>query len=115
MKTFVRLIAVTLTLVVVGCSAARPLHRSEASIKASLLKRTPLGTSRTDVRKFIARQGWKVEQDSRVPAGAPCPRENVFFGSYFIFFGECDVYGVWTFDAAEKLIDLSVQKSHDVL
>jgi hypothetical protein len=114
-KTLVRLIAATLIVVVVGCSAARPLHRSEASIQASLLKRTPLGTSRTDVQKFITRQGWELQRDSFVPSGAPSPRDTVCFGGYAIFIGTSYVYGEWTFDAGEKLIKFRVYKSRDVL
>ena len=115
MKTFLRLILAFLMLLIVGCSVARPLRRSEASIQASVLKHTPIGTPRADVRSFIARQRWELQRDGRVPVGTPSPRDEVCFGGYTIFFGTCYVYGVWTFDATNRLVDFNVSKSRDVL
>src|SRR6266849_10304749 len=37
-------VIVVAALLTSGCSSARPLHRSQAAIRASLLKRTPPGT-----------------------------------------------------------------------
>jgi hypothetical protein len=115
MKTLLPLGLALLTVLAVGCSVARPLHRPEASIQASVLKHTPLGTSRVEVRKFIAEQGWKLIPDSRVPPGAPSLRDEVRFGGYALFLGTCNVYGLWTFDATNRLVDFNVSKSHDVL
>lgn len=102
-------ITISLLLLVSGCSAARPLHRSKASIRASILKRTPLGTSKKEVEKFIAKEGWRPESDE------PPSRIEVRFGGYVIFFGTCDVYGTWQFDRGDRLSDFQVTKSHDVL
>src|SRR5438445_3120329 len=44
-----------------GCSAARPLHRSQAAIRASLLRNTPPGTPKKEV---IVKIGWHVDQKS---------------------------------------------------
>ena len=115
MKTCLCLILAVTAISIAGCSVARPLHRSEASIQESVLKRTPLGTQRADVRKFIAQQGWKLMPDSFVPPGAPSLRDEVRFGGYALFLGTCNVYGTWTFDATDKLTDFHVSKSHDVL
>jgi hypothetical protein len=120
-----------------GCSAARPLHRSSANIRTSLLKSTPPGTSKKEV---IAKIGWRVDQKSgpfaaqaqesgawdmlrsaSKQAGSPPVSKEVKsvlefdFGSYFIWFGSCDVIGVWGFDSEDHLLEIWVYKSRDVL
>ena len=50
-----------------GCSAARPLHRSPASIRHSLLKRTPAGTPYEDVVAFLKRERWDFDSSTNVP------------------------------------------------
>ena len=110
MRTFVA-IAIATALVVTGCSAARPLHRSEAHIRAALLKKTPIGTSAQDVHKFIKKEGWY----ETVETG----RTTAYFGGYFICgfwgFAERDVFGKWTFDSNGRLIDIQVSKENDGL
>jgi hypothetical protein len=104
--------AIFISLMGSGCSVARPLHRSEAKIRDSILKRTPLGTTKKEVEAFIGKEGWQVMPDSRAV------KQNdieVLFGGYAIFFGTCNVYGVWKFDDSDLLIEMSVSKSHDVL
>lgn len=121
-----------------GCSAARPLHRSEASIRASLLSRTPLGSSRPDVEKFIRSQGWRVEpvKDPPLPGWKqpvvpvmppfgrvgqpPVPEQTrsmikADFGTYAYFVGTCYVDGWWAFDATDRLVQVWVNKSRDGL
>src|SRR5580765_1216261 len=73
------ILATTLLLVLmVGCSAARPLHRSEVNIRGSLLRRTPFGTPRIEVEQFIARQGWRTEPvKDPPPPGWKQPRAAV--------------------------------------
>jgi len=104
--------AIFVLLLAGGCSVARPLHRSEAKIRDSILKKTPLGTPKKDVEAFIEREGWRVMPDSKAL------KQNdieVLLGGYAIFFGTCDVYGVWKFNDSDLLIEMSVYKSHDVL
>jgi len=36
-----------------------PMRRPSEQIQASILERTPLGTTQDDVRAFLDRQGWK--------------------------------------------------------
>ena len=108
------LLAIILLSFTCGCSVARPLHRSEANIRASLLKRTPLGMSKRDVETFITKEGWHPESQPGVLKGAHSAIE-VDFGGYTIWFGTCYVYGLWGFDNDDRLIELSVSKSRDVL
>ncbi len=51
-------------LVLVGCSSVRPLCRSDESIRASLLKRTPLGSSTNQVYAFIKQHQWPIYRES---------------------------------------------------
>src|SRR5258708_27571415 len=67
-KAFTVILA-SAALLLTGCSAARPLHRSEAGIRASLLKRTPPGTPKQDVETYIAREGWLPLNRTQVPTG----------------------------------------------
>ena len=110
-----------------GCSGARPLHRTHASIRASLLKRTPPGTPKADVQKYVARHKWDVKTNhvdyllgcSFKQGGGPAIPENVRsvimaeFGSYVIFIGNCSVYGLWAFDDRERLIGIWIYKEND--
>lgn len=104
---------VATALLVAGCSTARPLHRSEAHIRAALLKKTPIGTSEQDVQKFIEKEGWK--RDESFQAGGIC----VYFGSYTVWNivmpANRGVWGTWTFDPNGRLIDIYVSKGTDSL
>ena len=115
-------------LLITGCSAARPLHRSHASIRASLLKRTPPGATKEQVETFIAREGWRVSRDSAYllpraveQGGGPFVPEQVQsvlmadLGGYFIFIGTREIYGLWGFDAEGRLVDVWIYKERDVL
>ncbi|SRR6266568_3414548 len=127
-----------LLVLVCGCSAARPLHRSEVNIRGSLLRRTPFGTPKTEVEKFIARQGWRAEPvKDPLPPGwkqpvvavmppwgrvgnPPVPNESrsmikADVGSYTYFLGTCDVDVWWDFDADDRLVQLWVNKYRDSL
>lgn len=129
MRITPRLVSVVLaltTLTVAGCSAARPLHRSAASIRASLLKRTPPGMTKQDVEAFMTREGWHVdnadllEAAARQGGGPPVPAGvhdvlSAYLGGYFIFFGTRTTYGVWAFDADNRLIGVWIYRERDVL
>ena len=108
-STMLLLLALAILPLTSGCSVARPLHRSQANIRASVLKRTPLGITKESVEAFIRKQGWKPIQASH-----PNTLE-AHFGGYFIFFGTTEVYGIWTFGSDNRLIAFHVEKSRDVL
>lgn len=101
-----------------GCSAARPLHRSEAKIRASLLERTPVGTPRSDVETFVAKQGWHRLDVAPRSGNVQTPIE-VYFGEYFICgswgFAMRGVYGTWGFDSDGRIVDVKVRKANDAL
>ena len=119
------LFAVT-ALSVAGCSAARPLHRSSESIRASLLKHTPPGMTKERVETFIAREGWHIDRDNasleiaaKQGGGPPVPAGvhdvfSAYLGRYFIFFGSREVYAHWAFDADNRLIGVWIYKENDV-
>lgn len=114
MKKFINLFSLVAVLtfpLMNGCSVARPLHRPKEKIRASLLKKTPLGTPKKDVEAFIAKEGWHPE----IGVSTPPNEIEVDFGGYFIFFGTSEVFGTWKFDSNDHLIDVSVLKAHDVL
>jgi hypothetical protein len=104
------------------------LLRSEASIRASLLKQTPLGTSSVEVRAFIDKQKWVVDkkqeldywiylssndrlwhQDSKL-------REVIFTNSFNVHIGHywlplpVTVTAFWGLDTSNRLIDIWVVK-----
>src|ERR1051326_6906906 len=54
-----------LLLALIGCSSVRPLCRSDESIRASLLKRTPVGCPSDQVYAFIKKHRWHVYRESR--------------------------------------------------
>jgi hypothetical protein len=51
--------AILLLLVLVCSCGTNSLHRSEDRIRASLLKRTPVGSSRDGVDAYLQKQGWE--------------------------------------------------------
>ena len=131
MKITPSLLCISLALVVflvAGCSAARPLHRSAASIRRSLLKRTPPGTSEQQVAAFIAREGWRIDRQNSInhefmpyDNGGPRVPEKVhdlwsaYLGGYVYFFGTRVTYGIWAFDANGRLIDIWIYRERDGL
>ena len=121
--------AVLLLVILSGCSAARPFHRSEADIRVSLLRRTPLGASRAEVDRFLRNQGWRAEHVKNPPPPGwkqpivpvmppfgrvgqpPVPDDmrsiiKAEFGTYTYFVGTCYVDGWWAFDANERLVQV---------
>ncbi len=119
-------VAIGAAMLIVGCSAARPLHRSETNIRSSLLKRTPPGTSSADAAAFMRGEGWSVHSLTGSPAGwlkhpgaaAEAPDREVKqtlytdFGYYWMFpFMERHVHGFWLFDTNDQLLDVWVGKT----
>jgi hypothetical protein len=104
-----------------GCSTAGILRREE-SIEASLLRRTPLGSTREAVMAFIAQEGWT---DVRTgggywrndrPQGAAVGSSSiqVSLGRYYMPLLTM-VEARWAFDSNGKVIDVNVRKSVDAL
>jgi hypothetical protein len=94
-----------------------------------LLKRTPSGTPKADVQKYIARYGWAVSTNQvnyflgysfKQGGGPPVPGSvhsaiMAELGHYFVFVGNCYKYGLWAFDDRERLIGVWIYSESDVL
>jgi len=102
------------------------LHRPESSIRASLLRSTPLGSTTQEVRTFVERQGWLdrnyigdagfLKQGTRAPAvvvGATSIRGEL--GHYQSMPFQTYVTAFWGFDTNDHLIDVWVWKTVDGL
>jgi hypothetical protein len=109
----------------IGVYVASPLHRSEASIRASLLRQTPLGSSSSEVRALLEQRGWLNRnyhgttgyyyQPSTEPArtvGVTSLSANL--GDYGFPF-RTNVSAFWGFDRDDRLIDIWVWKTTDAL
>jgi hypothetical protein len=105
---------IALSLLFSSCSSMR----SEASIRASLLKQKPLGSSLSDVHAFVEKRRWIdrsyigttgfYEQEPGEPAhtvgvSSICGQ----LGYYYLPF-RTDVTAFWGFDASGRLIDVWV-------
>src|SRR2546423_10282290 len=51
-------LVIVFALLLVGCSTVGPLSKSDEKIRASILKRTPLGSTYDQVHAFVERQRW---------------------------------------------------------
>src|SRR5438067_12369842 len=58
-------LGVGLALCLGGCSTVGPLCRSDEEVRASILKRTPLGCSSDQVYALIREQRWPIHSESR--------------------------------------------------
>jgi hypothetical protein len=105
-----------------GCSLCRP----ESSIRASLLRGTPLGSTSQEVRAFVQSRGWLdrnyigdsgfLKQEAGVPAvevGVTSIRGEL--GRYWSVPFQTSVTAFWGFDANGRLIDIWVWKTTDGL
>lgn len=125
-KAFCGAILLT-TLFLLGCSGARPLRRSEESIRSSLLKRTPPGTSYEHVLAYLTKH-WRTNLVIAGPprgdwlgrgraAGNPpsvSVATNVYvpLGDYYRFpLFEIGVVGIWLFDTNMQVTDVWVGKT----
>jgi hypothetical protein len=103
------------------------LHRSAASIRGSLLERTPIGMNYEAVEAIVKKEGWHPTSypGSSVPFG-PRPKDNagnaptvevrqtmqVHLGNYsgLLPFYWHEVYGYWLFDINNQLVEVCVFK-----
>jgi hypothetical protein len=107
-----------------ACDAI-PLRRDEATIGASLLPQTPLGSSTSEVRGILAARCWLDRSYSGTtgyyyqPSGQPARTIGVtslrgHLGQYgFPFRTAVTVF--WGFDRNDRLIDIWVWKTTDAL
>ena len=98
--------------------------RSESSIRASLLKQTPLGSSLSDVRAFVAKKRWLDQSYTgtnygfyKQEPGEPAHTIGVssicgHLGHYYLPF-RTDVTAFWGFDGDGRLLDVWVWKTTD--
>lgn len=130
-KTKILVASITLVIAVAGVWFVRPsLRRPESSIRASLLKETPLGSTSQEVRAVVEKRGWLdhgyagstgfLKQNPGVPAvevGVTSLRGEL--GHYWelprpLPF-RTDVTAFWGFDNERHLIDIWVWKTTDAL
>jgi hypothetical protein len=118
---------IAICLFICSCSSISSM-RSEASIRSSLFRQTPLGSSYDDVSLFLKKKQWLDEsyegehsgfdkQDVRPPVTVGTSSLCGQLGSYrmFPYFFETDVTAFWGFDANKRLIDIWVWKTTDGL
>ncbi len=90
------------------------IRNSENTIRNDLLKNTPLGSSREDVRKFINKNNYKIYEDryfyTKAGKSVIDGRIDVSLGKYGIIL-DTGVGAVWIFDKKDLLIDVVVQKN----
>lgn len=76
-----------------------PLRRSDSEVAADLLERTPIGSSRSDVKAFVTAQGyWPGEN-----YGWKENRCEQLLGSYWSFGFRVCVYADWFLGPDERL------------
>jgi hypothetical protein len=128
-STLLCCLATALVLVLVSCSTARPLSRSDEKIRASILKRMPLGCSSDQVRAFIKEKHWSVYSESRDKGFVMRrPGQNEAYSAevgssfvacelgatHFVMFPfETTKYAYWGFDKSGRLIDVWVDENTD--
>ena len=116
-------------LALVGCSTVGPLCRSEEKVRASILKRTPLGCSRVQVSAFIKQQRWTIYSEGRyegfmtrppgqdgthsVAAGTTFVARDIGTTHLVMFPFATDVLAYWDFDNSGRLIDVWVDQQTD--
>jgi hypothetical protein len=129
--TFLYSLATVFALVLVGCSTAGPLCRSDEKIRASILKRTPLGCSSDQVYAFIKAQRLPVHSESRdkgfmmrrpgqnethsVEVGITFIACKLGTTRFVMFPFETIKFGYWGFDKSGRLVDVWVDQQTDAL
>ena len=105
---------IAVAVLVTAWMASNPLRRSDASVRAWLLTKTPLGSSRAEVRAVLEQQGW---QEARFHQTRPSPAADPFLGgeigSYQGFPWYTSVRALWEFDSSDRLVDIRIQRVMD--
>jgi hypothetical protein len=124
-----RLVATALLMVLVGCSTAPALSRSDEKIRASILKHTPLGCSSGQVRAFVKEKHWSIYSENGEKGFVMrCQGQNaahsIEVGSSFLacelgtthfvmFPFETSKHAYWGFDKNGQLVDVWVDEDTD--
>jgi hypothetical protein len=120
-----------LALVLVGCSSVGPLCRSDENVRASILKRTPLGCSSEQVYAFIKQHRMPIHAESRdkgfmmrqpgrnethsIEVGASFVACKLGKTHFVMFPFETTKRGYWGFDKSGRLIEVWVDQDTDAL
>jgi hypothetical protein len=109
--------AVLVLLPIGGCylNSARPWDRNlrlirqpRAAIREALLKETPAGSPRADVRGAIVRHGWTLSRYSMAKDSITAK-----LGEDSGFMLSMGAWATWTFNDRDQLTDVTVQKQLD--
>jgi hypothetical protein len=129
--TYIAIPFTVVALIIMAALLLNPLRRSEKSIRRSMLKLTPVGTSMKDVIGVIeSNENWDyhIQDNGYIFArgtpyrGSPINTKSVvgvksivvYIGQYRAFF-LTDVSVFYAFDEDSKLIDIAVLKETDSL
>jgi hypothetical protein len=100
---------------------SRSLLAPESTIRASLLKQTPLGSSKAEVRAVVDKRGW-ADPDNKGELGGIRFSDSgqklitTSIGGrlgHYSFPYSTDVFAVWEFDPSNRLIEIQVTKASD--
>jgi hypothetical protein len=92
-----------------GSCTTHFLRKPEDQIRASLLKRTPVGTSRDSVEAYLEKRGWQnyTAPGQRQPISAR-------LGSYqhgMLYAPTTDVWAKWLIGTNDQVLDIQVTKN----
>lgn len=126
MKTLkIRLVVVLSAVAMVGLfTFSRPtLYLSEDKIHTRLLTSTPIGSSRDDVKEYIWKTKFQIEDEADNPFEERDRPHNKIGESYMeVYLGGyrgipfwCDVTAYWVFDSNDRLLHVDIWKCYDSL
>ena len=87
-------------------------RRSDASIRAALLRETPIGSTKDAARAAATSRGWQLRERS---GSGPSYDVVAYAGEYWGMPFEVSVTVTWIFDGDEQLRDVRVKKEIDGL
>ena len=107
-------IAVAVFLAALIAIASNPFRRPDASVRAWLLTKTPLGSSLEDVRSLLEQHGWHDERfQDTLPRPAAVPFLGGEIGSYQGLPWHTSVRAFWEFDSNNRLVDIRIERIMD--
>jgi hypothetical protein len=122
-----RVVIVVVLVLAIGCllahesSARNALRRSDAEIRAWVLQKTPLGSTRKEVLATIEREHWsghswyvgpgspEWEQHRYFKYCAELGTYRSFFPPFFVF--PCRVFAYWLFGPGDRVIQVFVSSA----
>jgi hypothetical protein len=117
---FIVLTAVSAVLAVTAVLCANPLRRSDASVRAYLLRQVPPGSSIDTLRAVAQHEDWKIENTwSRGPHSGWGGIDGatvawIYLGGYWSAL-RTDLDSFWAFDDRGKLIDVRLRRMTDAI